>query len=398
MELLPKIEDFIEKKGRDSLVYFTSRDPQAYDKLGIEYLPTDIWDGLADFFERRWFGRAWTFQETLLPEKFDLFCGPRQIPWKRLEDLLKVLQLSNWQESRSRAKTPSLDKIEMIPGDNLAATMKLRNLFLKPDPDYQIYLGNIARDSDNEDLTLGYIDHLIYQMRLRSAQDLRDRFSALYGIFSRLCLFAEPKLQNPPIGPDCTKTVAQVYTANIKSLLAHSKSLFTLSQVKDRSYRKLSDLPSWVTDMTAFTTTCLVREGRGNIFNASKGALLQILPASNLETLSLAGYWINAVTATGDNHNRAKPHCEPFGASVALLLKMPKNYITGQDRVEVFWRTLIANLGIDEGVHPAPEALGRSFRKTLMLLHSLRLVGAEHQDDPQNPAAMKPQYEDDPGY
>lgn len=49
---------------------------------------------------------------------------------------------------------------------------------------------------------------------------------------------------------------------------------------------------------------------------------------------------------------------EPFGISALLLLAMPKVYITGQDRVEVFWRTMITNVDITRK-YPTAEEKGQ---------------------------------------
>jgi hypothetical protein len=56
--------------------------------------------------------------------------------------------------------------------------------------------------------------------------------------------------------------------------------------------------------------------------------------------------------------------------------------------VEAFWRTLIENLGDADGTHPAPEAMGEAFGKTLMVLWSLVLADTQYQGDHQYQAAM----------
>ncbi|KAL8738334.1 MAG: hypothetical protein Q9181_000877 [Wetmoreana brouardii] len=49
-----------------------------------------------------------------------------------------------------------------------------------------------------------------------------------------------------------------------------------------------------------------------------------------------------------------------------MLLESPALYITGQSRLEAFWRTFIADQ-MDSGESPAPEALGDSFFQTVRL-------------------------------
>lgn len=235
-------------------------------------------------------------------------------------------------------------------------------------------------------------------MRFRSATDPRDHFFSLYGTVSRMCHMAIPQLPNPPIRSDYTMTVAEVYTTNMKSLLAHSRSLLLLSHVEDRSQRSRTDLPSWVPDVTVVTTSLLPKQGTGDIFDASKGALPQILLAPNLETLSLVGYWVDTVTETGDDYDGARPLYEAFDKSVALLLRTPKTCITGQDRVEAFWRTLIADLGHGDSAHPAPAELGQAFRQSLMVLYSLLLVKIQYEGEQRRKRAFLPARPRRPGW
>ncbi|ERF77194.1 hypothetical protein EPUS_06474 [Endocarpon pusillum Z07020] len=389
-ELLPKFEDLVKREGDKSDNSFHSfTNPQIYSRLGTEVIPDYIWNGLAEFLERRWFSRAWTLQEILLPRDIDIYCGATKISWKSLSAFLKHLQMSDWQDLLSWNNRYANRHSNLIPGNSTISTMKLRQLIFKRDPSYQIYLGNIAGGSDNMDLTIGYIDHLIYAIRSRSATDPRDKFFALYGIISRLCDIAEPKLPNPLIRPDYTKSIAEVYIANTKSLLAHSKSLLMLSNVDDRSLRKRTDLPSWVPDMTVAVPTALARHATGDIFNTSRRAVPELLPASNQETLRLFGYWIDTVTDLGDDDTSAGIRGGPFEKSAALLLKMPKFYIrTGQDRVEVFWRTLIADFDAG-GACPATGALGESFHEHLLMHNSMFLLRAQKRGEQAYQAAMQ---------
>jgi Heterokaryon incompatibility protein (HET) len=376
--LLPKFEDLMKKdSGKPGVFYRSFTNSLIYDELGIDGIPKEAWEGLVDFLNRRWFFRAWTFQEALLANNIEVLCGVTKISLKRLKNLLRFLQLSEWQELsvlRDKSLEDNLN-ITTIPGSSLVTTMNLRELsFLKPDPGFQIYLCNIAGGDENMDIILGFIDLMIYQMRSRSATDPRDLLLSLYGVVSRFCTIAD--LSNPMTSPDYTKTVPQVYTENVKSLLAHSKSLLMLSNVEDRSWRRREDLPSWVPDMTVAVPQSFPRIGTGDIFSASKGAVSQILPSPNLETLSLVGYRIDTVTKVGDDGVSFGEYGGPLEKTAALLLKMPTTYITGQDRAEALWRTLIANQGTGKA-YPAPGAWGKAFREHLMRHNSMFLLEAQ---------------------
>ena len=366
-ELLPMFKDLLKQEnGNPRDFHYSFSNPYIYDRLGIKRVPAEMWDGLAAFLERRSLCRVWTFQEALLPARIDVLCGATMISWKKLGALLKHLEDADWEVSLSRHHKSSLERTEILPGASLSWLMELRYYFFNPDPDYQTYLANISGGSENMDLILASISVMMLHIRLRSATDPRDHFYSLYGIVSILCQMALPQLPNPMMSPDYTMTVAEVYARNIKSLLVHSRSLLLLSHVEDWSQREQKELPSWVPDLTVPTSSLLPLQGTGGFFNASKGALPQILAAPNVETLSLVGHWVDTVTEIGDDLKGTRPGHTAFHKSVPLLLKMPTIYVTGQDRIEAFWRTLIADLGSGGSAHPAPTWLGQAFRQTLM--------------------------------
>jgi Heterokaryon incompatibility protein (HET) len=380
-KLLPKFEAVVRNDNGDVHDFsYSFSHPDIYHKLGIETIPMDIWDGLAEFFERRWFLRVWTFQEALLQEKLIIYCGTKRISWRRLEALLCYLERVDWRCSLSRQQVASGKDVCIDPGAGLGMLVKLRNRFFKEDQEYQTYLCNIAGGSERMDLLLGSIEDMICQMRARAATDPRDHFFSLYGTISRLCAMDFPPLPHPLISPDYTKTVADVFAANIKSLLAKSQSLLLLSHVEDRSQRSRMDLPSWVPDMTVGTTTMLTKQGNGGIFNACNGAPPELLPSPNLKTLSLVGHFIDTIIETGDSYNSIVPRQPPFNKSALLIFHLPKIYLpTGQDRVEAFWRTLIADLNPIDNEHPAPASLGQAFRYTITVPYALVLTETHYQ-------------------
>jgi hypothetical protein len=142
-----------------------------------------------------------------------------------------------------------------------------------------------------------------------------------------------------------------------------------------------------VPDVTVGTSGDLVLLVGGAIFNASKGSLPKILRPPNLETLSLAGYWIDTIDEISNGKKLLGRHCEPYATSAALLLRMQKTYVNGQDRVEALWRTLIADTTDD--VYPAPEAMREAFREEFLWGTSMFLLEAEECGDEEYQAAAQ---------
>lgn len=383
-----KVLIWLGEEGHDSETVVTllkTSLPDHRDVLAVNHLLKNTCENLGEFLDRSCFHRVWTFQEALLAKEIDVLCGESSISWKGLEELLKFLRLSNWHQWLSRFQNSSQI---LSPESSLYSTMKLRDMLIEEDPFHPLYFGNISGGNDNMDMILGYLDELLYEMRLRSATDSRDYFYALYGIVSRLCMTA--KILNPLISPDYTKSIAEVYTANVKSLLANSKSLLLLSNVEDRSLRKRTDLPSWVPDMGVPMPKAFVTQGFGNAYNTSKDSTPRILTPSDLETLTLVGYHVDTVAETGDDGNdlSMRKGGGSFERSAALLLRMPKPYFNGQDRVEVFWRTLIADL-TDSGCIPAHQELGMAFREYLKVYNSVFLLRARRHGDRQYQVALQ---------
>ena len=203
-------------------------------------------------------------------------------------------------------------------------------------------------------------------MRLRNATYPRDHFNGLFGITQRLCDLVE--IENPLPFPDYSKSVAIVFMESFKALLNKSKSLCLLSSVEDGSQRTRTDLPTWVPDLTASGNKSLPSLGRGDHYAASRKLHKMMFPSEIHKIPSIAGYCIDTVAELGDDDNSLANHGahEPFERTARLFLRLPKGtYHTGQDHVEVMWRTMIADQA--GGISPAPQIIGNAFHQHLLM-------------------------------
>ena len=370
---LPRMEKLIEDEGRDPTFSYSFTDPRLYERLGEPEFPQEVFDGLAAFLERSWFGRAWTYQETVLARNIDVFCGSRKISWPRLHKLLKLLETSDWDFRLSRFQISS--KVQQIPGKMILSTMWQRDHIARGGPrelGYQTYLKRIASGGKRVDLLMAYLDHLLYGMRCRKATDNRDHLFAIYGIVARLS--HDLGIENILPKPDYTQDIIEVSIAYSRAMLAHSRTLLLLSNVEDRSSSD-NNWPSWVPDLSRDWVVGLPRSGSGDYYDTPKGMGPRILPSPKPEILMLEGYSFDTIQALGEHDFELGQGSVPFTKTAQIILNLPSHYPTGQDRAEVLWRTLIADQA--QGECPAPHSTGAAFFEHMLMHNSMAMLNSE---------------------
>ncbi|KAL9012726.1 MAG: hypothetical protein Q9173_002516 [Seirophora scorigena] len=354
-QFMPKLEDLIEsERGKDKKFSYSFADPRLYDRLGEAMIPQEVFDGLASFLERAWFQRAWTFQEIVLARQVDVVCGTRYIDWDRLENLLRLLELSDWDMKLSRFQDNS--KIQQVPGRMILSTMVYRMHIGRGgphEPGQREYLEQISAGSKAIDLLMGELNTLLYSMRCRKATDLRDHLYALYGIASRFCQQAD--IANPLAVPDYHGTVKQTYMKYCRAIVEKSNTLLLPSKVEDR-LDESPQFPSWVPDFSQDWTIALPSTGSGKYCDATKGCRPHSLPSPN-DDFELGRGGI------------------PFTKCAETLLELPTKYATGQDRAEVLWRTLIADQAQDRC--PAPPEIADAFREHMLMHNSMAMLNTK---------------------
>ncbi|KAL8957075.1 MAG: hypothetical protein Q9193_005558 [Seirophora villosa] len=373
-QFMPKLEDLIEsERGKNKKFSYSFTDPRLYDRLGEPMIPQEIFDGLASFLERAWFQRAWTFQEIVLARQVDVVCGTRYIDWDQLENLLRLLELSDWDLKLSRFQDAS--KIQQIPGKMILSTMVYRKHIARGgphEPGQREYLEQISAGSKPIDLLMGELNALLYSMRCRKATDLRDHVYALYGIASRFCQQAD--IANPLAVPDYHGTVKQTYMKYCRAIVEKSNTLLLLSNVEDRPDES-SQFPSWVPDFSQDWTIALPSTGSGKYYDATKGSRPHSLPSPNEYHMTLEGYYFDTVTSLGESDFELGRGGVPFTKCAETLLELPTKYATGQDRAEVLWRTLIADQAQDRC--PAPPETAEAFREHMLMHNSMAILNTE---------------------
>ncbi|KAI4281215.1 MAG: hypothetical protein L6R38_003877 [Xanthoria sp. 2 TBL-2021] len=359
-KFMPKLRNLQarEKVGDESFSYSFS-DPRLYDRIGEPVIPQEIFDGLASFLERAWFKRAWTFQEVVLARRIEAVCGTTYIEWEQLETLLAFLETSDWDMRLSRFQNSS--KIQQIPGRMILSTIVYRRHIAHGDPHepiQRVFLERIAAGQCPNDLLVAELDGLSYSMRCRKATDRRDHVFALFGIANRFCERME--IANPLPAPDYQQSFEEAYTRYARCVLQTSKTLLLLSNVEDRPNESSSALPSWVPDFSKEWHIGFPLTGSGAYYDACPQSSPRILPNHNPKTLVIQAYHFDTVTALGESDFELGTGEIPFTQSAKILLDLPLKYHTGQDRVDVLWRTLIADQANKQC--PAPFEIGEAFQ------------------------------------
>ncbi|KAL8654505.1 MAG: hypothetical protein Q9226_003413, partial [Calogaya cf. arnoldii] len=226
-------------------------------------------------------------------------------------------------------------EIQQVPGRMIRSTMVYRRYIAgggPHEPIQRVFLERLAAGQSPTDLLVAELDALSYSMRCRKATDTRDHVYALYGIASRFCESMD--VANPLPAPDYQKSCEKTYTRYALAILQNSNTLFLLSNVEDRPEESTSALPSWVPDFSREWHIGLPRTGSGAYYAACPKSSPCILPNPDPKTLVVEAYHYDTVAALGESDFELGTGKIPFTQSAKMLLDLPPEYHTGQDRVK----------------------------------------------------------------
>ncbi|KAH7309168.1 heterokaryon incompatibility protein-domain-containing protein [Stachybotrys elegans] len=318
-------------------------DPETYPELKAVYtLKHTI--AVNDLFDRAWWQRLWTVQESVLCEKLLFICGPRQLQASQFFGVAKgyfthlyTCCQDIWYEIfRSTAGQPGL-------GDVCTTLGKIADL-----------------RADSKQYCLGQI---ISKFMSRQCADPHDKLYGLLGFASE----EEAAL----IVPDYSKPIPEIYGNAVFGLMQHTKSLDLLSMrlpvVPDASGRVYSDLPSWVPDWRQDSDTVFLHDSDDRLcalphYNATKDSECNIRNPTP-GRLVVRGKTMSriAVLSTDDNHMDAPTLRQFFQGwrDLAGVSQEPqKQYATSTDTTleDAFWQTLCCSL-IPDRERPRQDSL-----------------------------------------
>ena len=355
------------------------------------------WKPFMDFFRRRWFSRTWTVQETVLARRsIRVFCGETEFSWSEIMNCCVVLRSTELGETLGTAfrvheqvqgseLEQDLSKFAMIPGSSFANAQSLSWLCNEPlshgfeVKELKQFCTRIT-GSHRMSANMGTVlTLLLHSTREHQAFEVRDKIYGVLGILSavaRLC--GEDILE---IGIDYTKPAEFAFSEAARYVLRRSHRLGYLTYVHNPVLPAMPGLPSWVPDFSRYQHNPLLfidRLAGTACFDASNSysEASDVRAFSTEENLLLCrGYKIGCVTKVSEPLARLvkMAFCSQMfdlGRQLDYIAEMVLGcadvYCTGQPRVEVLWRTLVANTEFRS--YPASSELASSFRYWLFVL------------------------------
>ena len=321
---LQRVDPFKEMDLRDQ-----------YGKAGGSIMNDVNWTALWNFVQRSWFTRIWVLQEIARGKGFLFTCGDTILSHTKL---INILRYATWTRYPLSSK-------DLIKKNNKALTAL-----------------NFLQDGHDGPPICEPTEAVIVTRDFK-ASDPRDKVFALLSFF----------YEKHKILVDYNKTVIDIYIDFTKTQLETSKDLRVLSLTEGRENKTWKGLPSWVPDYSVNPGPS-VGVFKGTIFTPS----LHLEPEWDIDSskriLALHGMQIDEITCVAESKGEWAG-CWQNPRWVSILTDMGNTYVTGVNKIEAFWRTMIEDSTVDRDdypanqsqywKHPAPRSIAQSFRHFL---------------------------------
>jgi hypothetical protein len=389
-------EKFLPEVDKTDIDPFTTSlwDLPFLEEIGIENTEQwrEYWAAYHRFYyRRRFFYRAWIVQEYALGRKQVFACGPSFtiLHPNLMNRLSSYVQNSLWYEELQYLDLP-LDKIAypmdvmlQVRGEVFEERLDSRDFIVTKGGPEGLWQKRIYESlygaTTPEARWFCFLLRLLLRNRALGATDARDKIYSVLGL-ANLHL---PKDLPEPIIPDYHLSMREVYVSVSAQIVRSIPYLDILSEVHDRPGCRNNSLPSWVPDYASMAaceplTSLGARELSslsgdetehtqpvpGGIYDTSlvqsSGSVFRDIER---DVLVVKGARFAVVDEVSQSFDFV---FQPLGIFTHLKIcsKIPPIYqATGQSRVEVLWRTLIADF--HDGQHPAAD-MSLSFRDYVM--------------------------------
>ena len=305
----------------------------------------ELWERYGRFYSTyRWFSRAWVVQELLLARKIVMRCGCQTINWDFLKQVTQLCYASGipvWAESSKFLQLTAIRE-------------SLRNGI--PSEEGVTFLCTATEAVTAEGRWYTWLMHLVDVIRSQRAGCRHDKVYVVFGLAQNSI---PPSLHHVnSLTVNYEQSAEDAFVIFTSDLLRNTPKLALLSQVDPLNpsvRQKCETLPSWCPDFAAgrlgVPLLHLSRNfsDRSQAYKASKsledknrscyikGRVLT-LTGKKVATITKVGQ--KGVSALSTRHFKLPGGEGYFDACVSLD---PIYSLTGEDRVEVLWRTLLVN-------------------------------------------------------
>ncbi|KAI1452124.1 heterokaryon incompatibility protein-domain-containing protein [Annulohypoxylon moriforme] len=326
--------------------------------LGLSDLSEEAWGRLGRFFERSWFHRVWTVQESILPQKITFVCGAFSADLPPVERIAYITRFKAEEEMKS----PYLDlrtSTEEKPGVLSQESFLVTFFFTTT---HQSLRNHIFRlNEPQNDFWAGKPHHPVW-LRGKLCLDPRDYVYAGLGLLDQ---------HDFPV--DYTKEVEDIFRETYIKL-GVSENL--LLGKEHPTSTKLHSLASWVPDLSSRPLGVVWANMSGyNYAAGGQGRFEYELVADN-KVLRLRGFEVDVIQGTGGSLLDMQTGAS-LAQSLALLDNTGWSAVGGHDIAEAFWRTLITN---HVTPYPNDEIIGSSFRSFCLYYLAQCLYGSHNNE------------------
>ena len=330
---------------------------------GLPAHGSPVWRSLNAFFRRCYFQRVWILQENVFAKDAHVYCGAFDFPGKILwvaSSFLVTTELGSVVRGVNQ-NSEGTTELEYL---GLSATVinSMRGLCHSGSQSMFTDGSNIMNKSSEAKINVAnLVQMLVLMTRPFEATDPRDRIYALLSIVKKAV--DARGLQPFLMTADYTRS-AQDICRHLKTLIFKNTGwLEYLAYVQGKSLQRLPDLPSWVKDLTAgaLQPFMCIMEGPLSVPRFNAGKVFQSKEQGfeiDGKHLHVKARYFDTVSDLGDTASDMA-ELSMFDNVAKLILRCPKIYKTGQDRIEVLWRTLLSNQS--PRYYPLPPEFGHSF-------------------------------------
>jgi hypothetical protein len=360
--LLQGLERFYRDKGEGCWEVMSAYDPTRID-FWVRYFPSlqppsgswlECWESYWRFLsKRRWFKRAWTYQEALLAGDLIIVCGENleTMPYSKVGRMTFFLHKSNWRRTLDTRFFQGYD----TPGNPnrlIFAMYEARNCVsecIKRRPTSLSSEDTPKIMSEEEWISFWRI--VCSSLRFRACSRAEDKIRASLGIAT---ILRPPEVQEELFKETNGLSTREIYRWASALFLRRGLNLDHLSEVGP-GY--MEGLPMWAADFSTEINFEAVTHAKH--FNASylPGTAMKGQIDIDSGILRAVGMKVGMVRSTGGFGDRSLP--EWF---LHHLCGQPPIYAltAPQCSLEALWRTLIWDC--DSQFRPADEAGGRDSR------------------------------------